>query len=199
MNDLTELQQIWAQADVSKLPAFDRMSKLIGRFYFVNILKQALVLVFAFFLLAVIIYVIVFSDSQLWTTRVGEASFLFALLILITNAARSIRKNLAHKNWTNNQFVSAFKEAQGKEIKTATLSQNIGFSISSLGLLFYMYELAYARPEWGIGVYGATLVFILINWFWVRPRANEKKAKRIGAIITKLQHLEKQLNEEKDI
>lgn len=131
MNDLTELQAIWVQADVSKLPAFDRMSKLIDRFYFVNTLKQALVLLFAFALLTVIVYVIVRYDAQLWTTRVGEACFLAALLMLMIKAAQSIRERFVSRNWSNNEFVLAFMEAQRKEMKPTIFIQNIGFAISS--------------------------------------------------------------------
>ena len=48
---------------------------------------------------------------------------------------------------------------------------------------------------WGIFAYGTTSIWILFNWFYLRPKQIKKQQSKLDEIIGKFEMLNEQLNE----
>jgi uncharacterized membrane protein YciS (DUF1049 family) len=48
---------------------------------------------------------------------------------------------------------------------------------------------------WGIFAYGITSIWILFNWFYLRPKQIKKQQSKLDEIIGKFKMLNEQLNE----
>jgi hypothetical protein len=195
MEELADIKKIWTQADVEKLSPSKKVVDLIVKIHFISIVKKIAVILIGLLLGLIIVYVIFYYKSQLLTTRVGEASFLIAICILIFSNIRAVVSVSDFREHSNHDFVQYMKAQQLKDIRWCKATQSVGFAISSFGLLVYLYELVYLRPDLTFYVYGAAIVFLMVNWFLIRPLAIKRKIKQLRINIQKLELLENQFTE----
>ena len=46
---------------------------------------------------------------------------------------------------------------------------------------------------WGITTYGATAIWVALNWFYIRPKVIEKQNTKLNELLTKLSELNNQM------
>ena len=69
------------------------------------------------------------------------------------------------------------------------------FFFFSVGLLLYMYEYVAFMPLWKAHVaYLSIIVWIMLNWFYFRPKQIRKQQQQLDDIIDRLQHICDQKN-----
>ena len=49
---------------------------------------------------------------------------------------------------------------------------------------------------WAVFAYGLTGLWILLNWFFIRPKQMKKQQQKINDIIDKFKNIQSQLNQE---
>jgi hypothetical protein len=73
---------------------------------------------------------------------------------------------------------------------------NLYFILLSIGIGLYMYEYtSRMKPIWGIVTYGITFIWILFNWFYLRPKQINKQKAKLDTIISKFEMVSNQLDE----
>ena len=76
-----------------------------------------------------------------------------------------------------------------------TTMMNLYFILLSLGIALYMYEYTQRMSTfWGIFTYAITSIWILFNWFYLRPKQIKKQRAKLDAIIAKFEMVNNQLN-----
>ena len=77
-----------------------------------------------------------------------------------------------------------------------TTMMNIYFALLSAGLALYMFE--YTRRMSlvaGVVAYGVTAAWILVNWFYFRPKQIKKQQAELDKVIAKMESINGQLEE----
>jgi hypothetical protein len=195
MDDLTDIKKIWLNAGMQNLPAAGKLVAESRSIYTQRVLKNISLILLAIALTAGTVYVVLFYDSQMLSTRVGEGCFLLALLIVFATNLVDARRMSEFKNSSNNDFIQFLKAEVFRTTKRYRRTQSIGFVISSIGLLLYLYEIVHDEGELLYLAYLVTILFMLIGWFWIKPRALKRRIFQLQLTIQKLELIETQFHE----
>lgn len=149
-------------------------------------------------LIAVSVFIVliwIYYQPQLGSTKVGIILIILAMAIYLFAYNKSYA--LFKENMTSNSNADYLKELlaiKSKQQFMHTTMLNLYFILLSAGLGFYMYEYTSKMTSfWGIVTYGITLIWILINWFYLRPKQIKKQQATLDEIIIKFKQLNKQL------
>ena len=116
--------------------------------------------------------------------------FLFAY-----NKSLSLFKNHSNSQ-SNSDYLKNLLAIKAKQKFMETTMLNLYFILLSLGIGLYMYEYASRmKPIWGIVTYAITFIWILFNWFYLRPKQINKQRAKLDAIISKFEMVNNQLDE----
>ena len=194
MENLNDIEQIWRAGASPKLPNARELVKTIRQYRLRQLIKTSVLLVFTLLLAATMIWVVMSYKSKMMVTRIGEAGIFLGIIILLFSSSRSLKRISTSRNLSNKEFLEHLKEDQAKLIRFYNRTQKIGFIISSIGLLLYLYEGVYEQI-WVLYVaYVVAISWILLCWFVVRPRAFNRKSKTINATIEKIESISNQLD-----
>jgi len=192
MDNFSELKQVWLSADVNTLPTPAQAIKAIRLFRVKKIMRGIGLLLLSLLLAAVMVYVVIFYRSEMLLTRIGEVCMLIAILFLIISNTHSLKRAWQLKDRNNHDFISYLKELQVKKIGFHKRAQLIGFVFSSVGLALYLFEGVYRQQFLMIVAYFFLAVWILVNWFIIRPAAVRRKTRKLNKTIQRLETVEKQ-------
>jgi Flp pilus assembly protein TadB len=74
---------------------------------------------------------------------------------------------------------------------------NLYFIMLSLGVGLYMIEpTSNMTLFWAIFAYAITALWVLFNWFYLRPRQIKKQQKILNDMISKFENIQVQMNKE---
>jgi len=192
MDNLNDLKKIWLTANINHLPNSNKMMQMIKEYRNRKILKK-IALVIAALLLTTLMIVVVFTyHSTMITTRIGEVCIIIAGSILITTNTNSLRRVYKLKNCTNKEFMEHLERAQRGRINYYKKTQVIGLSFVSVGLLLYLFEGVHKNLGLCIISYTLLIIWLLINWFVIRPRAFKKQTKKFNEIFKKIETVSNQ-------
>lgn len=142
-----------------------------------------------------IILVWVYFQPQWVTTKIGIIVIILAMAIylLVYNKSYSLFRE-SNNSQTNRAYLNELLAIKTKQLFMHTTMLNLYFVLLSTGLALYMYEYASRmKPLWGIVTYGITFIWILFNWFYLRPKQIKKQTTELDAIITQFEILNDQL------
>lgn len=194
MDPLHDIQAIWQSADVSALPDAGEAERTIRQFRRKQTARHWGVLALICLLAVATVYLILFHQSQLLTTRLGEACYAITLLILLTTVIRSMRRLSARQSADNRAFLAYIREEQQSMLRFQQRTQGIGFALACLGLVLFLYEWLQDHPGWMIPVYAGVLLYVLACWFLLRPVMIRRKKRQLGQVAEQLERLSRQLS-----
>jgi hypothetical protein len=192
MDNLNDLKKIWLTADTNHLPDSNEMMQLIKEYRNRKILKKIALVITALLLTALMIVVIFTYHSTMLSTRIGEVCMIIAGSILIATNTNSLRRVYKLKNCTNKEFIEHLEQARRGQINYYKKTQIIGFSFVSIGLLLYLFEGVYENIVLCITSYSLLIIWLLINWFVIRPKAYKRQTKKFNDILKKTETVSKQ-------
>ncbi|SFC30065.1 hypothetical protein SAMN05421780_104170 [Flexibacter flexilis DSM 6793] len=144
-----------------------------------------------------IVWVWVKFQPEMLSTKVGIVLIILAMAIFMVASNKSIflLKKISQTGNSHEylQKLIAFKKQQNF-MQTTML--NVYFVLLSLGLGLYMYEYA-ARMTW-VGAslaYGITAAWILLNWFYFRPKQIRRQQAQTNQLIEQLEGITGQFGE----
>ncbi len=146
-----------------------------------------------------IIFVWVYYQPQLIITKIGISLIILAMVIFVIAYNQSftlLRKTT--NELSNTDYLKNLLAIKAKQKFMQTTMLNLYFVLLSAGIGLYMYE--YTRRMslfWGIFSYVITGIWILFNWFYLRPKQIKKQESRIDEMINKFEMLNRQLVGEK--
>lgn len=144
-----------------------------------------------------IILIWMYYQPQLLTTKIGIILIILAIVIFLFtyNKSYSLFKTEANSQ-SNSDYLKDLLAIKAKQQFMGTTMLNLYFILLSIGIGLYMYEYtSHMKPLWGIVTYGITSIWILFNWFYLRPKQIKKQKAKLDAIISKFKILNRQLRE----
>lgn len=142
-----------------------------------------------------IIVIILYFQPRMITTKIGAILTILAIVIqLIANkylTQKSENYNNSNNNFLNNLLI--FKRKQ-EILQTKIIS--IYYVLLTIGILIYMIEYAMRmKVVWAISIYGLTILWSFISWFYLRPIQIKKQNKKLNVIINNLRSIKNQFSE----
>lgn len=136
-------------------------------------------------------------DFKMFTTSLGIILILIALALYIylffqnINVIRKINPSIS-----NQEYLSSLKKLQRQKLFMQTKGISIYYIMLTAGFAFYFYEFALLMSIMSAFlVYGLTFLWLVIVWFFIRPRQIRKHNETISKVIDSLETIEKDLGE----
>jgi len=195
MDNLNDLKALWLTAKTDSLPDSHQMVQLIKKFRNKKLLKIGALVLAAILLTATMIWVMFVYKSIMLTTRIGEVCMLIAGIILITTNLNSLLRFYKLKECSNKEFIQFLEQTRVRQQFYYQKTQVVAMIFCATGLLVYLYEGVYQNTLLCIIAYSATIIYLAIIWFVVRPRTFKKDGRKIAEQIAKLESIAKQIDQ----
>jgi hypothetical protein len=196
MNSNINFNELWAKQKTGEPNKEDLLSK-INKFKKSNlkslILTNLLLIITSLF----IIFIWVYYQPQMITTKIGIILTILAMVIFViaNNQSFALFRKITTTQ-SNSEYMKNLIAIKAKQQFMQTTMLNLYFVLLSTGIGLYMYEYTQLMTAfWGIFAYGITSIWILFNWFYLRPKQIKKQQSKLDEIIGKFKMLNEQLNE----
>jgi hypothetical protein len=148
-----------------------------------------------------IIGIVVYSQPQMITTKIGSLLVIAAIVMQVIASSQLILV----LNRTNNQtsaadYLSHLLAFKKKQAFLQSTIMTLYFIFLGSGLLLYMIEYTKRGSLLFItATYGITSLWIAFNWFYVRPRTIKKQQQKLNEVIQNLENISSQFTNEKEM
>jgi len=146
---------------------------------------------------AFIIFIWIYYQPQFISTKIGIVLVILAMVIylFVYNKLLSSYKNI-DATQTNQEYLQKLIAIKKKQQFLQTKMMSFYFVMLTVGICLYMYEYASRMSVLGAGLtYGITLLWMLFNWFFIRPKQIKKQQDKINSLIEKFEEVNNQLGE----
>lgn len=150
-------------------------------------------------LIAVSVFIVLiwgYFKPQLLTTKLGIILIILAITIYLYayNKSYSLFKPGMGLQ-SNSDYLKDLLSIKSKQQFMHAVMLNVYFVLLSAGIGMYMLEYTSRMTTFmEIFVYVITAIWILINWFYFRPRQIKKQRVKLDEIIRQVENLNKQLD-----
>jgi hypothetical protein len=195
MSSNIDFKALWQQQPVSQPDMKDLMNRLyqfkqsnIRRLIKTNILLIATSLFIGF--------VWYYYQPQFITTKVGIVITILAMVIFlfVYNKMFALFNKIDNTS-DNAHYLQNLIVIKGKQRFLQHTMMNLYFTMLMAGISLYMYEYTSRMTMTaGIITYAVTFIWIVFNWFYLRPKTIKKQQARLDDLISKFEGINKQLN-----
>lgn len=136
-------------------------------------------------------------QPQLITTKMGIVLVMLAMVIFLLayNKLFMIFYKIDNTQ-SNSEYLQSLYLVKNKQKFMQTTMLNLYFIMLFLGICFYMYEYtSLMTPTSAVIAYGATFLWIALNWFYIRPKTIRKQQEKINGLINKFEIINNQLKD----
>jgi hypothetical protein len=146
-----------------------------------------------------IIFIWAYYQPQMITTKIGIILTILSMVIFVIAYNQSFALFRKTTNTlSNSDYLKNLLAIKAKQQFMQTTMLSLYFVLLSTGIGLYMYEYAQLMSLfWGIFAYLVTSIWVLFNWFYLRPKQIKKQQSKVDEIISKLEMLIEQLDEKK--
>jgi hypothetical protein len=198
MSSNINFNELWAKQKTGEPNKEDLLSK-INKFKKSNIRR----LITTNFILITtslfIIFIWAYYQPQMITTKIGIILTILSMVIFVIAYNQSFALFRKTTNTlSNSDYLKNLLAIKAKQQFMQTTMLSLYFVLLSTGIGLYMYEYAQLMSLfWGIFAYLVTSIWVLFNWFYLRPKQIKKQQSKVDEIISKLEMLIEQLDEKK--
>ena len=196
MNSNINFNELWAKQKTGEPNKEDLLSK-INKFKKSNLKRLIITNLLLIITSLFIIFIWVYYQPQMITTKIGIILTILAMVIFVIANNQSFalfRKTTTTQS--NSEYLKNLIAIKAKQQYMQTTMLNLYFVLLSTGIGLYMYEYTQLMTAfWGSFAYGITSIWILFNWFYLRPKQIKKQQSKLDEIIGKFEMLNDQLNE----
>lgn len=200
MNPNINFNELWAKQKTGEPDIEDLLSKM-NTFKKSNLKKLIITNLLLITTSLFIILIWVYFQPQMITTKIGIIVTILAMAIFVIGYNQSF---VLFRKQTNTLSTTEYLKdllaikAQQEFMQTTML--NLYFVLLSTGIGLYMFEYTVRMTAfWGIVAYGITSIWILFNWFYLRPKQIKKQQSKLDEIIGKFEELHEQLTQNESI
>lgn len=200
MNPNINFNELWAKQKTGEPDIEDLLSKM-NTFKKSNLKKLIITNLLLITTSLFIILIWVYFQPQMITTKIGIIVTILAMVIFVIGYNQSF---VLFRKQTNTLSTTEYLKdllaikAQQEFMQTTML--NLYFILLSAGIGLYMFEYTVRMTAfWGIVAYGITSIWILFNWFYLRPKQIKKQQSKLDEIIGKFEELHEQLTQNESI
>ncbi|CAM4146606.1 hypothetical protein FLSI110296_16035 [Flavobacterium sinopsychrotolerans] len=200
MNPNINFNELWAKQKTGEPDIEDLLSKM-NTFKKSNLKKLIITNLLLITTSLFIILIWVYFQPQMITTKIGIIVTILAMAIFVIGYNQSFvlfRKQTNALSTTEYLKDLLAIKAQQEFMQTTML--NLYFILLSAGIGLYMFEYTVRMTAfWGIVAYGITSIWILFNWFYLRPKQIKKQQSKLDEMIGKFEELHEQLTQNESI
>lgn len=145
-----------------------------------------------------ILFIWYYYKPQFISTKLGIITIIVAMLIFLISSNRSlVLFNKPSETESNQAYLKNLLKIKEKQQYLQTTILNLYFVLLSTGILLYLYEYASRMTTvWAVVTYSLSGIWILLNWFYLRPRQIKKQQAKINEIISNVEKIQEQLKQE---
>ncbi len=194
MSDNINFKDLWNK-QISIAPNPDNLIFEIKKLKKSNLKKLVLTNLLLIATSVSIILIWMYFQPQLLSTKIGILLIILAMVIFLFayNESYSLFKNNMNSQ-SNSDYLKDLLAIKAKQKFMGKTILNLYFILLSSGIGLYMYEYtSRMKPLWAIITYGITSIWILYNWFYLRPKQIKKQKVKLDEIISKFEMLNMQL------
>jgi hypothetical protein len=194
METFNDLKKLWVTHDTA-IPNMEIFYNEVQKFKRNSLLKligfNALIIITIAFI-ALIWY---YFQPQFISTKIGIVLVIFAITLFIIPYNSQLTQLFENDAETNSkEYFKQLKKIQEIRGFQQTTVLNAYFFFLSLGFGLYLFEyVAKMNMVWGITTYGATAIWVALNWFYIRPKVIKKQNTKLNELLTKLSELNNQM------
>jgi len=197
MNNFDDLKSVWQNAAPRKQLQYTEAKKMADDYKRSHVLKRIISIVALSSVIVVFIFIFLNYEAKYITTPLGMLVAGVAVAgaigwetILVNFLLKPIDMQADSKT-----FLQYWKAYQKRVEWVQKKGISIYFILLSLGIALYMFEFADRNWRYGVFFYGFTGGWILLNWFYFRPRMIRKQNQKVKALIDDAERLTSQLEE----
>ena len=196
MNSNINFNELWAKQKTGEPNKEELLSK-INKFKKSNLKRLIITNLLLIITSLFIIFIWVYYQPQMITTKIGIILTVLAMVIFVISYNQSFALFRKTTNTqSNSEYLKNLIAIKAKQQFMQTTMLYLYFVLLSTGIGLYMYEYTQLMTAfWGIFAYGITSIWILFNWFYLRPKQIKKQQSKLDEIIGKFEMLNEQLNE----
>ena len=196
MNNDIDFKKIWNKQEI-EIPELKDLYNKANRFKRNHLFKIMTANILLLITSISIVFIWYYYKPELLASKIGIVLVILAMVIyLITyNTALPLlfKKSI---EYSSKEFLQQLIKLKEKQLFQQTTMLSIYFIILSLGIGLYMYEyVSRMTIIKGSFAYGLTLLWIAINWFYLRPKTIKKQQEKTNKLISRFRELDEQLIE----
>lgn len=138
-----------------------------------------------------IVFIWMYYQPNLISTKLGIILIILSMTIMgIAYSKNFLLYRSLSETLSYSEYLKNLLELKKRQVFIQGTMLNIYFVMLSAGLGLYMYE--YIRMMsvfWGVFSCTVTAVWILFNWFYLRPRQIKKQQSKLNEIIDKVESI----------
>ncbi|GGG59718.1 hypothetical protein [Bizionia arctica] len=194
MDTNIDFKNIWNKQE-SEIPEVKTLYNMANRFKRNNLYKLIAVNLMLLLTSIFIGFIWYYFQPELVTTKIGIIFTISAMIIFLLPYNRQLSLLFKNKSEPNSkEFLQQFIELKEKQIFQQTTMLSVYFIILSLGIGLYLFEYVLKMTiTWGIITYEITTLWILINWFYLRPHAIKKQNAKLNKLLAEFKKLNHQM------
>ena len=140
-----------------------------------------------------IIVLVLYITRQLLNTKIGVILCIAAIVMQITASGKIVLLNNSNPQNSNTEYLEQLLLFKKKQVFLQSTIMNIYFILLSLGILLYMIEYTIRMNILaGLLTYIITSLWMLFNWFYLRPKIIKKQQQKLNEIIADLENINEQ-------
>lgn len=196
MSDNINFKDLWAK-QTSNAPNPENLIAEIKKMNQYNLRKLVFTNILLIATSIFIILIWIYYQPQLFTTKIGIILIILAIMVFLLAYNKSYSLFKGYRNsQSNRDYLKNLLAIKAKQKFMETTMLNLYFILLSIGIGLYMFEYASRmKPIWGLVTYGITFLWILFNWFYLRPKQINKQRAKLDTIISKFEMVNNQLDE----
>jgi Flp pilus assembly protein TadB len=189
-----DFKDLWKKQTVNQPDIKDLIDR-VGKFKKAALRSLWLTNIMLFATSTFIIFIWIWYQPQFISTKIGIVLTILAMVIylFVYNKLSGNYKKIDGMA-TNQEYLQKLILIKKKQQFLQTNMMSLYFLMLSAGIGLYMYEYASRMTLWGAGLtYGITSLWILFNWFYLRPKQIKKQQEKINNLIQRFEEVNNQL------
>lgn len=196
MDSNIDFKNIWKQ-QTSHKPNLEELLGKLKKFRNENLRKLICSNLSLIFTSLFIVFIWYYYQPQMISTKLGIVLVILSMItFLIAYNRMFMTFYKIDSTQSNQQYLQSLYVIKNKQKFMQTTMMNLYFITLSLGICLYLYEYAsLMTPLSATITYGITLLWIAVNWFYLRPKTIKKQQSKIDGLIGKFEEINNQLKE----
>ena len=195
METKIDLKKIWDKQNI-EIPKVEILYKKANKLKSRNFLKLLVVNITLLLTLTFLGFIWYYYQPELITTKIGIILTILAMVVFLLPFNKQWSLLTKDKSEPNSkEYVQQLIKLKEIQVFQQTTILSIYFILLSLGIGLYLFEyVSKMSITWGVITYAITVLWIAINWFYIRPKAITKQNAKINKLLVEFKKLNNQMN-----
>lgn len=193
MKNNIDINEIWKNQEMIE-PNLAELMKSINSFKSKNLKNIVFINVVLILTSIFVVFIWIYFQPKLITTKIGLITTIIAMLLYGIATNKTIIVPNEEFTLDNNQFLIQLIDLKNKQKFLQNTVLKVYFVTLSIGICLYLIEyVLLMNIIVGITTYSATILWIVINWFYLRPKIIKKQNLKINELIRAFEKINSQL------